>query len=342
MFETVFWLVFFGVSLCVQARGTKIASQLAQQWDNVTDKQIQEGKAMGVKLDRKRKAWVVTSEHGDQDVHRFGVKHGSNSEDALREAISRANFLSECEARVFDWTKKQCSSYTREHNIHNGQARSSIASHRGVVASHMWQAGKPSTSSNSKGEGAAVSPPETGVSAQTSDSKGGKTCPTKQTGSTDKNKETAMFGLPSATIPGNCQSAKDVTSIVFRSGKEKEAVQSIVEAETKNDQEICTVNMPKVTLVKFLEGVALVEKNMATQVFGDLIGSQILKGKYKGCWSVGGLFIPDITAPAEKNEEERRQWLAANPTLFIIGRQGLVYMPSMCRCYIYIWIYTYV
>ena len=334
----VFGFLFFYIlplCVCLQASGTKLTAQLAEQWDNVTDEQVNEGKGVGVKLDRKRKAWVITSDHGDQELHKFGLKHGCNPEHALREAISGAKFLEECQARVFDWTKKQCSTYTREQGINSGQARSTVASHRNLVASHMWRAGKPSTSSSSTAVGATVSTPETGVSAHTSKANGGKTHPIKKTGVTDK-KEIEMFSLPSGTKAGNRQAIADVTSSLFRSGADQEPVQSLVQGKNKKEnkavEEIYSVAMPYITVVKFLEGVALVDKDKTTQVFGELLGSQIPKGKYKGCWLVGSLFMPDFTMSAEKNETERKQWLDANPGLSIIGRQGLVYMPSICRC----------
>lgn len=58
-------------------------------------------------------------------------------------------------------------------------------------------------------------------------------------------------------------------------------------------------------------------------VCGELLGAVLTgRGRHKGRMLIRSLFVSDVTRDASVNEEERQQWLEANPALVVAGRLG--------------------
>lgn len=276
----------------------------------VTDEHSELSRAMGIKLDKRRKMWTIRSPEGKEEFFSFGAKVGVSAETALKRALGAAKRPQSHKNDVSTWTKKACDVYLKENGLPACKASMLQDTRREVVAWAMFRASK-QAEKTSVSSGAASSSKPTVAGAASS----GEVC---------SDKSSKLSGLPAPNAPKGAQKVEDITQNMFRRSEDQTKGPS--EQVVPSEDACCTVVteatgvlMPKVAIVKYLEAVNATAPEFPA---GELRGQILEKGKYKNRMLVRSLFVEDPASESRVNHLENAEWSSANPTLSLAGRQA--------------------
>lgn len=247
----------------------------------------------------------------EEKLFHYGERHGCSAQFALNLAMDDLTRLKGLRRSIADWSAKKCILFQEKHSLPKfGRCR--LDAKQEILVEYAWLTGK------------TLADPEKVEPQEPS----GQPTPAEPPCEPAAGSGTSA-DAPSFTSGGGASSSKsgkfhveDVTKEVFRKKENGEVQADVVAPFSENISEETTVVMPRVTIVKFLEGVQLF-KGQEHMVCGELLGAVLTgRGRHKGRMLIRSLFVSDVTRDASANEEERQQWLEANPALVVAGRLG--------------------
>ena len=312
MLPTIYIYIHF---LSYRCPGRQEQRSSFERYEKATDEQMARAKEGGVKGDRTRLIWRLARSGVDR-TYAYGFKHARSAEDALQSAIADSMTLKGFEDVVAHWKTKECDKYVKEKGLNPVKTRL-LESRRGQIVLHMFHESK-NSGSGSASSSADAAPTEPKTAPKMAAPKKGPAHSGKQKDSKDKSHK--LFELPAGKTDAN-HKIEDCTGMVFRSssGVQSEAEQPSCRIEQIGEN--TEVVVPRIALVKFLEGLNIVPSK-ANQYYGLVMGAYLEKGTHKGKLLIRSLFACDVDATSDLNESEERLWMDANSQMKLCGRLG--------------------
>ena len=305
-----------------QLQDQKVNGELALD-ESCSEDLVQRARMNNIKYDKRRKVWKVCSQNEEKLFH-YGERHGCSAGFALNLALDDLTKLKNLRRSIAHWGAKKCTLFQEKHSLPKF-GRCTVDAKRETPVEYAWLTG------NTLADPELLEPQEPNGQPQ----------PPAEPPSEPASGAGTSADVPSFISGGGASSSKsgkihveDVSKEVFRK-KENGQVKADVAAPLSDDiSDETTVVMPRVTIVKFLEGVQLY-KGHEHMVCGELLGAVLTgRSKHKGRMLIRSLFVSDVTRDASVNEEERQQWFEANPALVVAGRLGdmciYTYMRHVC------------